>query len=188
VLTAVAAQLSGASANRVRTSLSAFFSWSLREGLLDTNPAAWTERREEVARTRLLTCDELREIWAALRDDTYSDIVRLLVLCGARREEIGCLHWGEVDLDQGLISLPAERTKNHRQFEIILSPPALAILKSRPGLTWPDGAARSTWYRAARRRKYLGPCGAQGRNAGTLQLSALPRREARRPGTMGRTH
>jgi integrase len=140
VLTAVAAQLSGASANRVRTSLSAFFSWSLREGLLDTNPAAWTERREEVARTRLLTSDELLDIWTALRDDAYGDIVRLLVLCGARREEIGGLRWSEVDLDQGLIVLPPERTKNHRQFEIILSPPALAILKSRLRLTWPDGS------------------------------------------------
>jgi integrase len=138
VLTAVAAKLSGASANRVRSSLSAFFSWSLREGLLDTNPAAWTERREEAARTRLLTDDELRDIWAALRDDAYGDIVQLLVLCGARREEIGGLRWSEVDLDQELIVLPPERTKNKREFEIILSPPALAVLKSRPHLTWPD--------------------------------------------------
>jgi integrase len=140
VLTVVAAHLSGASANRVRTSLSSLFSWSLRAGLLDTNPAAWTERREEVARTRLLNSDELREILAALRDDAYGYIVRLLVLCGARREEIGGLRWSEVDLRQGLIVLPPERTKNHRQFEIILSPPALAILKARPRLAWPDGS------------------------------------------------
>jgi integrase len=139
-LTAVTAKLSGASANRVRTSLSSFFSWSIREGLIDTNPAAWTERREEAARTRLLTDDELRDIWAALRDDAYGDIVQLLVLCGARREEIGGLRWSEVDLGQELIVLPPERTKNKREFEIILSPPALAVLKSRPRLTWPDGS------------------------------------------------
>jgi integrase len=140
VLTAIAAKLSGASANRVRTSLSSFFSWSIREGLLDTNPAAWTERREEAARTRLLTLEELRDIWAALRDDSYGDIVRLLVLTGTRREEIGGLKWSEVDLDQALIVLPPERTKNRRMYEIVLSPPALAILKARPQLTWPDGS------------------------------------------------
>src|SRR5262249_8302551 len=79
VLTAVASRLSGASANRVRSSLSAFFAWCLREGLLlETNPAAWTERREEIARARLIDDDELREIWAALRGDAYGDIVRLL--------------------------------------------------------------------------------------------------------------
>jgi integrase len=140
VLTAVTAKLSGASANRVRTSLSSFFSWSIREGLIDINPAAWTERRKEVARARLLSGDELRDIWAALRDDTYGDIVRLLVLTGARREEIGGLSWSEVDLAQGLIALPPERVKNRRAHEIVLSPPALAVLKTRARLTWPDGS------------------------------------------------
>jgi integrase len=140
VLTAVTAKLSGASANRVRTSLSSFFSWSIREGLIDSNPAAWTERREEAARTRLLTDNELRDIWKALRDDAYSDIVRLLVLTGSRREEIGGLKWSEIDLAGGLITLPPERTKNRRPHEIVLSPPALAILKARPRLNWPDGS------------------------------------------------
>jgi integrase len=140
VLTAVAARLSGASANRVRTSLSSFFSWCIREGLLDSSPAAWTERREETTRRRLLTDDEVREIWAALRDDAYGDILRLLILTGARREEIGALRWLEIDLDHGLISLPSERVKSHRAHEIVLSAPGLAILRARPRLTWPDGS------------------------------------------------
>ena len=130
VLTATAARLSGASANRVRTSLSSFFGWSIREGLLDANPAAWTERREEVARNRLFTDDELREIWAALRDDAYGDIMRLLILCGARREEIGALRWSEVNADRGLISLAPERTKNLRQHEVPLSTQARAITRA----------------------------------------------------------
>jgi integrase len=144
VLTAVTAKLSGASANRVRTSLSSFFSWAIRQRLLDSNPAAWTERSKETARTRLLTDEELRDIWAALRDDAYSDIVRLLILTGARREEIGGLRWPEIDLAGGLITLPPERiksgSKNPRPHEIVLSPPALAILKARPRLAWPDGS------------------------------------------------
>jgi integrase len=83
----------------------------------------------------------VREIWVALRDDAYGDIIRLLILCGARREEIGGLRWSEVDLRQSLIVLPPERTKSRRQFEIILSPPALAILRARPRLAWPDGSS-----------------------------------------------
>jgi integrase len=138
VLTAVVAKLSGSSANRVRTSLSSFFSWSIREGLLESNPVAWTERREEGARNRLLTDDELREIWAALRDDAYGDIVCLLVLLGCRREEIGALRRHEFSLSDGLITLPPERVKSHRTHEIVLSAPALAILEARPHLTWPD--------------------------------------------------
>ena len=140
VLTAVVVRLSGASANRVRTSLLSFFGWSIREGLLDSNPAAWTERREERARNRLLTDDELREIWASLRDDAYGAIIRLLILTGARREEIGGLRWSEVNLEHGLITLPHERVKSHRTHEIVLSAPAVAILRARPHLTWPDGS------------------------------------------------
>jgi len=108
--------------------------------MLDTNPAAWTERREEAARSRLLADNELREIWAALRDDAYSDILRLLILTGARREEVGALRWSELNLDDGLIALPSERVKSHRAHEIVLSAPALAILRARPRLTWPDGS------------------------------------------------
>jgi hypothetical protein len=140
VLTTTAARLSNASANRVRTSLSAFFTWSIREGLLDSNPAAWTERREESVRRRLLTDGELREIWASLRDDAYGAVARLLILTGARREEVGALRWSEVDLDQGLITLTPERTKNKRGHEIVLSSPALSILRSRTRLSWPDGS------------------------------------------------
>lgn len=91
VLTALAGSKSGATANRVRSSLSGFFSWAIAEGLIDNNPVAWTERREEVSRARVLDDAELREIWSALKDDTYGDIIRLLVLTGCRREEIGSL-------------------------------------------------------------------------------------------------
>lgn len=137
VLTAIAAIKSGATANRIRASLSGFFAWAIREGLLDSNPVAWTERREEVSRSRVLTDIELAEIWTALKDDTYGAIVKLLLLTGARREEIGALRWSEVDFNQALITLPSERVKNGRLHQILLSKPALAILKQRR-LSMPD--------------------------------------------------
>jgi integrase len=55
---------------------------------------------------------EAERIWAALEDDTYGDIVRLLMMTGQRREEIGALRWSEIDLDKHMITfpLPAPRT------------------------------------------------------------------------------
>ena len=67
----------------------------MREGLLDSNPVVGTERRDEIERKRLITAAELREIWLELRDDAYGDIVRLLILTGARAREIGGLRWSE---------------------------------------------------------------------------------------------
>jgi integrase len=119
--------------NRVRSSLSAFFNWAVREGLLDTNPVTGTARADECgSRDRVLSQEELAELWAALPQSGFGEIVRLLILTGQRREEIGRLRWSEVDLDRSLIVLPPERTKNLRQHEVQLSTQARAIIERRP--------------------------------------------------------
>ena len=143
VLSAVAAKLSAASANRVRSSLSGMLMWAVREGLIETNHAAWTEKREEALRTRLISDSELRAIWSALPEGGYSDVVRLLILCAARREELGALSWHEVDLERALISLPAVRVKNKRPREIALNEPAVAILRAR----WEKNTGRDLVFR-----------------------------------------
>lgn len=117
--------------NRVRSSLSAFFSWAVTEGLLDANPVQGTAKLDEGgSRERTLTPEELRELWAVLDAEPnaqYADITRLLILTGQRREEIGGLRWSEIE--RGLIVLPPERTKNSRQHEVPLSRQAKAILE-----------------------------------------------------------
>src|SRR5262249_36496779 len=55
-------------------------------------------------------------------------IVRLLMLTGQRRKEIGALQWSEVS--DGAITLPAERTKNDLAHEVPLSAQAQDILAS----------------------------------------------------------
>jgi integrase len=139
LLTELAANNGAALANSVRASLSAFFSWAMREGLADSNPIIGTNKAVVTkARDRVLSDDELILIWSALPDSDYGDIVRLLALTGQRREEIGSLRWSEVNLDKALISLPAERTKNGKPHDIPLSGAALAILKDRPHLAGRD--------------------------------------------------
>jgi integrase len=119
-----------AARNRVRSSLSAFFTWAVKEGLLDANPVTGTAKADEGgARERVLTQAELAEVWAALPQDHFGDIVRLLILTAQRREEIGALGWSEVDLTRGLIALPPERTKNRRLHELPLSPQAREIIE-----------------------------------------------------------
>jgi integrase len=118
-------------ANRVRASLSAFFSWAVREGLADANVVAGTNRTEEAARERVLTEAELAEIWAALLDDDYGDIVRLLMMTGQRREEVGGLQWSEIDFDRSAITFPSARTKNSREHEIPMSDFVRDLLAAR---------------------------------------------------------
>ena len=119
-------------ANRVGSSLAAYFAWCVREGWLDVNVAATINKLHEETRARVLTDDELRQIWQATGgDDPYSAIVRLLMLLGCRRAEIGGLLWGEIDFDAATITLPAGRVKNALEHVIPLPTAAAEILKAQ---------------------------------------------------------
>jgi integrase len=72
-------------------------------------------------------------VWnACAGEDDFSRIVRLLLLCGCRRAEIGGLRWEEVDPEKRCIHLPAARVKNGRPFLIPLSDQAMDILSAVP--------------------------------------------------------
>jgi integrase len=119
--------------NRARTVLSAMFTWAIQEGLVDLNPVQGTAKAaENGSRERVLSQDELRTLWRNLGNDRFSEIVRLLLLTGQRRTEIGKLMWAEVDLARKMIVLPAERVKNGRDHTVPLSTQAVAILARQP--------------------------------------------------------
>jgi integrase len=135
------AETAGApTADCCRTSLSSFFVWLMREGISEANPVIGVVRHHTYrARDRVLSDGELKAIWQALPADRpdgtpadFAAIVKLLILTGQRREEIAALRWSEIDLQRAVITLPAARTKNHREHVVPLSEPALAILRRVP--------------------------------------------------------
>jgi integrase len=133
-------------AARARGSLSALYAWSIAEGLCEVNPVAGTNDPAKgiEARERTLSDGELSTIWHACREDDFGRIVRLLILLGARRSEIGSMQWTEIDLDSGTLIIPGDRTKNHKPLALTLPPLALDILRSvprRPGFEHVFGTA-----------------------------------------------
>ena len=117
-------------AHGARANLSALFNWAIREGLCDANPVSHTNDPSAgiKPRERVLTDQELVAVWNACADDDFGRIVRLLILTGCRREEIGGLRWSEID--SGVMTIPGERTKNHRALALTLPSVALDILQS----------------------------------------------------------
>jgi len=160
VLLAKVAERSGpVEANMVRSSLSSYSTWLMREGLIEANPVVATNKApQNGARTRVLTDAELKAIWNALDDDRYGAIVKLLMLTGLRREEVGGLRWSEVDFDREIIRLPAERCKNKRPHDVPLSAPTLAILRAQPRAGEAVFAPFGSWTRGKTRldRKLAG--------------------------------
>jgi integrase len=128
------------------------------EGLCDSNPVIATNNPElgVLPRERVLGDSEIRAVWAACLDDDSGRIVKLLLLTGARRDEIAALRWDEIDLDAGVLSIPGSRTKNRRTLRLSLPESALEILRSatrRDGsCVFGDSRHGFTGWSAAKRR------------------------------------
>ena len=91
-----------------------------------------TNKREDEnkSRNRKLSYSEIATVWLNCPDNDYGNILKLILLTGCRREEIGGLMWSEIDLSAKTITLPEHRTKNGLAFVIPLSDTALKILTS----------------------------------------------------------
>jgi integrase len=130
-LLAITRESGAPTAARARSSLSAMFVWAMGAGLVDANPVIGTNQPQlPPSRDRVLDDSELAAIWHACLDDDYGPIVRLLILTGCRRQEVGGMMWSEIDLDRGMWTIPAARTKNGRAHTLPLPPAALAIIKN----------------------------------------------------------
>jgi integrase len=123
-----------AAATRARAALSGLFSWAVREGLAESNPVIGTNQPAEPrSRSRVLSEAELREVWRACRGDDHGRIVRLLILTGQRRDEVGAMAWAELDLDRATWCIPGGRTKNHLDHTLPLPPLVMSIINDAPG-------------------------------------------------------
>jgi integrase len=132
-LSEIATNRGPASADRARASLSAFFTWAMREGLIDSNPVIATNTHRTIkSRDRVLSEPELAEVWRLSSDDAYGTVIKLLILTSQRRNEIGGLRWGEVDFASRMIHLPVERSKNRQPHDVPLSESAIRLLQALP--------------------------------------------------------
>jgi integrase len=133
----IAKERGAITANHARMSLSTLYSWSMKRGLVDANPVVATELAMQVVpRDRVLADAELVMIWNAAGESDYGRVVKLLLLTGQRREEVGGMVEAELDFDGRRWVIPWQRTKNGRRtrldHEVPLSDQAIAILKEAP--------------------------------------------------------
>jgi integrase len=138
-------------AARARTNLSGFFSWAVKEGLCEYNVVSSTNDPEKGAqpRERALDDRELAIVWRAACDagTDIGRIVRLLILTGCRRGEIGQLARSEVG-PTGVMRIPGTRTKPKRPLVQTLPPAVIGILESVPRQEGRD------WYFGVRGKGY----------------------------------
>jgi integrase len=129
LLNKVAAESGDPSANRLRATLSALWTWAIRQGLPVVNVASNTDKRKEASRDRVLSESELAAIWKACGDDDFGRIIKLLILTGQRQAEIAEMRWDEVHDNE--IVLTPDRVKNGRVHTVPLAPFARELIGSR---------------------------------------------------------
>ena len=123
-------------ANRVIALLSKMFNlamspgWNMRSKQ-DGNPCEYVKRNPETKRKRYLKPDELARLLIALDshpDVQAANIVRMLLLTGARSGEVFAMRWDQLDLDSGKWVKPGATTKQKTEHEVPLSPDAVQLL------------------------------------------------------------
>lgn len=123
-------------ANRLHSVTRKFFAWCVEQEMILASPLAGLKApAQEKSRDRILSDPELARVWDAagtLGDPIYGGLVRLAVLTGQRRGEVAGLEWGEIDLKNRLINLPAARTKNGRAHDVPLNRQAIALIEGLP--------------------------------------------------------
>jgi integrase len=138
-LVAISRKNGSVTAARARASLSAFFTWAMQAGLTEMNPVIGAiQPKDSEGRSRALSDAELAALWHASGDDEYGRIIKLLILLGARRAEIGGLRFNELDKDSGTWTLPSERSKNKHAHTLPLPAAAWSIINAVPRLAHRD--------------------------------------------------
>ena len=141
-------------ANRVLALLSKMFSLAIKLQMRSDNPCRGVERNQENKRTRYLSADEISRLTAALaahEDQQAANIVRLLLLTGARLNEVQSATWDQFDIERGIWTKPGATTKQKTEHRVPLSAPARQLLAELHAGTTPASATSSRGARLASR-------------------------------------
>ena len=121
----------GHRANRVIAVASKMFNLAIRWNMRTDNPCKGIERNIEHSRRRYLSAGELTRLTKALADHPdrqAANVIRLLLLTGARRGEVLAARWADIDLSDGTWSKPPSSTKQREHHQAPLSAPARQLL------------------------------------------------------------
>lgn len=119
-------------ANRIRSLLSRMFNLAIKWKWMTTNPVMGVKQYQEQKRNRWLDDEEVGRLFSVLEtyhNQSVANIVRLLILTGARYMEVVSATWDQFDLEKGTWTKPDLSTKQRQMHHIPLSLQVIEILK-----------------------------------------------------------
>lgn len=133
-LLAVGSALNHSNAHRKFKFLKSALTWLWHNGYIATNPIAQLRSPYPTAdkgvRERILTHTELGKIMGSCRAMGYpwGMCYLTLIYTGQRLSEVARMQWNELDLQGGVWTIPAHRTKNKQEHQVPLCPAMVNLL------------------------------------------------------------
>jgi integrase len=130
----IAGERGNVAAARTVKALRTLFNHAERDlGLTLRNVARAVRVKDSQPRARYMSKDEERKLLAVLPAETQDaqDYIRLLMLTGARRDNVAGLRWTDVDWIEQSWTIPAGDAKAGAPITVPLMPPAVEILERR---------------------------------------------------------
>lgn len=152
-------------ARRTRTHTLHFLNWarSRQRPRLPPMPHKADIRREKKRKRRRLDNSEIGRFWRACDElGRYGDVLKVLLLTGARKSEVTGMRWDEIDFDRAIWTCPEYRQKNEQEKTLPLPSPVVEIIRSQARIgdsplvfAGPNGIELSNWSRLMTRLNKL---------------------------------
>lgn len=122
-------------ADRVLATLAKLFNWYRQYDEHYVSPIIPEMKRSgshaDRARTRILSDEEIRTVWAAAGDvGTFGAFVKVALLTGQRRAKVAAMQWA--DIQDGVWTIPAEAREKVNAGALKLPKLALDIIEAQP--------------------------------------------------------
>ncbi len=124
-------------ASRLQSVIVRMWNFAAERGVIEFSPLVGMRRPKEKPKTRVLSDDEIKKLWAGLElENTDIDIyrptklaIKLILLLGQRPGEISAMRWSEIDGSSMVWTIPEERSKNRQENRVPLNRMALEVLE-----------------------------------------------------------
>lgn len=122
-------------ANRTRGLIGSIYNWGIERELVEYNPCFRVKPpAKENRRERVLSWDEIRELWEALdsEEPAIAAVLRLMLLTAQRKIEVVSMKWRYIQ--DGRWTIPAEVVKGNRTHVVPLSRQAQYLISRCRGM------------------------------------------------------
>ena len=133
--------------HRVHEITKRIFNWAVERGEIEASPFATMKPPvSKVMRDRVLKPHEIEAVWRAwdMMGYPFGPLGKVLLVTAQRLREAAMMQWSEIDTDNALWVIPADRTKSGRATDVPLSSLALDILEGLPRFVQGDHVFTTT--------------------------------------------